>query len=110
MVQVSEAEVEAAADVEDEAGGDDKPMEPSGAPTASEIRMTPKTAGLDLTTMMTRAETAEEILRNAGSVESLDIFNKTVLLAKRGERQNESLKGASIPRTMEQIQRRNLPT
>ena len=110
MVQASEAEVEAAADVEDEAAGGDRPMEPSGAPTASEIRMTPKTAGLDLTIMMTTTETAEGILRNVGSVENLDIFNKTVLFAKRGERQNENSKGASIPRTMEQIQRRNLPT
>ena len=65
--------------------------------------MTPKTAGLDLTTMMTTTETAEEILRNVGSVESLDIFNKTVLFAKRGDRQNGNLKGAS--RTI-----RNLPT
>ena len=85
--------------MEGEAGGDDKPMEPSGAPTASETRTTPKTAGLDLTTMTTTTETAET-LRNVGSVESLDIFNKTVLFAKRGERQNENLKGASIPRTM----------
>ena len=42
MVQASEAKVEAAVDVEDEAAGGDRPMEPSGAPTASEIRMTPK--------------------------------------------------------------------
>ena len=99
MVQVSEAKVEAVEDVEDEAGGDDKPMEPSGVPTASETRTTPKTAGLSLTTMTTTTKTAETF-RNAGSVESPDIFNKIVLLAKRGERQNENLKGASIPRTM----------
>ena len=80
---------------------DNKPMEPSGAPTASGTRTTPKTAGLDLTTMTT-TETVET-LRNVGSVESLDIFNKTVLFAKRGERQYENLKGAS--RTI-----RNLPT
>ena len=82
MVQASEAEVEAAVDVEDEAAGGDRPMEPSGVPTASEIRMTPKTAGFDLTTMTTTTETAEGILRNAGSVENLDIFNKTVLSRK----------------------------
>ena len=114
VVRADGAEAKA---VEDEAAGGDRPMEPlaNGAPSASGTHMTPKTAGLDLMTMTmtTTEETAEilrKILRNVGSVESLDIFNTTVLFAKRGERQNESLKGASIPRTMEQIQRRNLPT
>ena len=110
------AEVEAAEDVEDEAAGGDRPMEPlpvaNGAPSASKMHTTPKIAGLDLMTMtatMTMEETAEEILRNVlrnvGSVESLDIFNKIVLSAKRGERQNENLKGANMPRTIQ-----NLPT
>ena len=83
MVQASEAEVEAAVGVEDEAGGGDRPMEPSGAPTDSEIRMTPKTAGLDLTIMMTTAETAEGILQNVGADPKMESANLNLTIGTK---------------------------